>query len=60
MKEIGFIGLGNMGSKMSTHLAKAGYNVSGFDINHKLIDELLLLILKKRFQFLRFQKIKMC
>ena len=38
MKEIGFIGLGNMGSKMSVHLAKAGYNVSGFDIDYKLID----------------------
>ena len=40
MKEIGFIGLGNMGSKMSVHLAKAGYNVSGFDIDYKLMDNL--------------------
>ena len=40
MKEIGFVGLGNMGSKMSIHLANAGYNVSGFDIDEKLIKEL--------------------
>ena len=40
MKEIGFIGLGNMGSNMSVHLAKAGYNVSGFDIDNKLMDDL--------------------
>ena len=47
MKEIGFIGLGNMGSKMSVHLAKAGYNVSGFDIDNKLMDELTEFQIKK-------------
>ncbi len=47
MKEIGFIGLGNMGSKMSVHLAKAGYNVSGFDIDYKLMDELAEFEIKK-------------
>ena len=47
MKEIGFIGLGNMGSKMSVHLAKAGYNVSGFDIDSKLMDELTEFQIKK-------------
>ncbi len=33
MNNIGFIGLGNMGSKMSHNLVKNGYNVTGFDIN---------------------------
>ena len=47
MKDIGFIGLGNMGSKMSIHLAKAGYNVSGFDIDNKLIDILTGFGIKK-------------
>ena len=47
MKEIGFIGLGNMGSKMSVHLAKAGYNVSGFDIDCKLMDNLTEFGIKK-------------
>ena len=47
MKEIGFIGLGNMGSKMSVHLAKAGYNVSGFDIDYKLMDNLTKFGIKK-------------
>ena len=47
MKEIGFIGLGNMGSKMSVHLAKAGYNVSGFDIDYKLMDNLTKFNIKK-------------
>ena len=37
MKKIGFIGLGNMGSKMCLHLVKAGYHVSGFDIDETLI-----------------------
>jgi 3-hydroxyisobutyrate dehydrogenase len=41
MKKIGFIGLGNMGSKMCVHLVKGGHTVSGFDINKKLIDELV-------------------
>ena len=47
MKEIGFIGLGNMGSKMSVHLSKAGYNVSGFDIDNKLMDEVAKFGIKK-------------
>ena len=47
MKEIGFIGLGNMGSKMSIHLAKAGFNVSGFDVDSKLIDKLTEFGIKK-------------
>ena len=47
MKEIGFIGLGNMGSKMSVHLAKAGFDVSGFDIDHKLMNDLVEFGVKK-------------
>ncbi len=32
MKTIGFIGLGNMGGPMAANLAKAGYEVTGFDL----------------------------
>jgi 3-hydroxyisobutyrate dehydrogenase len=32
MKKIGFIGLGNMGSKMSVNLVKKGFKVTGYDI----------------------------
>ncbi len=35
--KIGFIGLGNMGSPMAANLAKAGYDVFGFDIEDKSI-----------------------
>tara|TARA_A100001015_G_scaffold310795_1_gene412826 strand:- start:2681 stop:3553 length:873 start_codon:yes stop_codon:yes gene_type:complete len=41
MKKIGFIGLGNMGSKMVVNLLKANYEVIGYDINEKFIDELI-------------------
>ena len=41
MKKIGFIGLGNMGSKMVVHLLKGGYEVQGFDLNVSLVDKLL-------------------
>ena len=30
--QIGFIGLGNMGAPMATNLAKAGHDVTGFDV----------------------------
>ena len=33
MKNVGFIGLGNMGSKMSCNLVNNGFTVTGFDIN---------------------------
>ena len=32
MKNIGFIGLGNMGKGMSINLSKSNYNVIGYDI----------------------------
>ena len=35
IKNIGFIGLGAMGTPMATHLLKAGYPVKGFDLNEK-------------------------
>ena len=38
--KIGFIGLGNMGSPMAANLAKAGYEVFGFDIKEKSISNL--------------------
>ncbi len=41
MKKIGFIGLGNMGSKMVVNLLNANYEVIGYDINEKFIDDLI-------------------
>ena len=41
MKKIGFIGLGNMGSKMVANLLAANYEVIGYDINKNLVDELV-------------------
>ena len=41
MKKIGFIGLGNMGSKMVKNLLQANYEVVGYDINEELVDELI-------------------
>ena len=41
MTRIGFIGLGNMGSKMVANLLEANYEVIGYDINESLVDELL-------------------
>ena len=38
MKRIAFIGLGNMGTPMSISLARAGYEVHGYDIISKKID----------------------
>ena len=40
MKNIGFIGLGNMGAKMAVHLLKAGHNVFGYDLDENLVDQL--------------------
>ena len=40
IKNIGFIGLGNMGSKMAIHLAKEGYKVQGYDLNQNIFDTL--------------------
>ena len=47
MSRIGFIGLGNMGSKMVLNLLKANYEVKGYDINEKFVDILLPKGLKK-------------
>jgi len=41
MKKIGFIGLGNMGSKMVKNLLQANYEVIGYDINENLVDALV-------------------
>jgi len=43
-QKIGMIGLGIMGSAMSTNLLKAGFSVTGFDI---LIERVELLVSKK-------------
>ncbi|XP_057763867.1 probable 3-hydroxyisobutyrate dehydrogenase, mitochondrial isoform X2 [Salvia miltiorrhiza] len=37
IKRVGFIGLGNMGSRMADNLFKAGYNVVVHDINHDVM-----------------------
>ena len=47
MKKVGFIGLGNMGSKMVINLLNANHEVVGFDINEKLVDQLVSKGLKK-------------
>ena len=41
MKRIGFVGLGNMGSKMVINLLQANYKVIGYDINEEFIDKLI-------------------
>jgi 3-hydroxyisobutyrate dehydrogenase len=40
MKNISFIGLGNMGSEMALNLSKSGYNVTGFDIHQEKYKQL--------------------
>ena len=47
MKKIGFIGLGNMGTEMAINLSKAGYNITGYDINEKFVDKLKPFGIKK-------------
>ncbi len=41
MTKIGFIGLGNMGAKMTMNLLKANYKVVGYDVNQELVNNLL-------------------
>ena len=41
MTKIGFIGLGNMGTKMTMNLLKANYEVIGYDINKAFVKKLL-------------------
>ena len=38
-QKIGFVGLGNMGSPMASHLARAGFPLSAFDVNQKALEE---------------------
>jgi len=38
MKQIAFIGLGNMGGPMAGNLAKAGHRVTGFDLSQASLD----------------------
>ncbi len=47
MKKIGFIGLGNMGSKMVLNLLNAKYEVLGYDINDESVDKLVEFGMKK-------------
>lgn len=46
IKKIGFIGLGAMGTPMTKFLLKAGYDVTGFDVEKKRISALAKLGLK--------------
>ena len=41
MTKIGFIGLGNMGAKMTMNLLKANYEVIGYDLNKEFVNNLL-------------------
>jgi 3-hydroxyisobutyrate dehydrogenase len=41
MASIGFIGLGNMGSPMAANLAKAGHQVTGYDIVPRAVEALV-------------------
>ena len=36
--KIGFIGLGNMGSRMVKNLLNAGYSIIGYDIDKTMVD----------------------
>jgi 3-hydroxyisobutyrate dehydrogenase len=47
MKKVGFVGLGNMGARMSTLLLEADYEVIGYDINEDFVNQLLPKGLKK-------------
>ena len=47
MTKIGFIGLGNMGAKMTMNLLKANYEVIGYDINKEFVNNLLPIGLKQ-------------
>ena len=40
MANIGFIGLGNMGSPMASNLLKAGHKVCAFDLNKQALEQL--------------------
>ncbi|MBT4137997.1 MAG: NAD(P)-binding domain-containing protein, partial [Candidatus Latescibacteria bacterium] len=40
MKNIGFIGLGNMGISMAENLIKSGFNLTGFDLSSKQLETL--------------------
>ena len=46
MTKIGFIGLGNMGAKMTMNLLKGNYEVVGYDINKEFVKNLLPFLFK--------------
>ena len=54
MKKIGFIGLGNMGSKMVINLLKANYEVVGYDINENFTNSLVPNGLRKALNLTEF------
>jgi len=46
MKNIGFIGLGNMGFEMIQNLTKSDYNIIGYDLNNEIYPKLNNLYIK--------------
>jgi len=41
IKRVGFIGLGNMGGPMCSHLVEAGFEVTAFDLNSDALDRVV-------------------
>lgn len=41
MRQVAFVGLGNMGGPMAANLVKAGYDVTGFDLSQTVVDALV-------------------
>ena len=56
MTKIGFIGLGNMGAKMTMNLLKANYEVIGYDINEEFVKNLFPLGLKQATNLIEIAK----
>lgn len=54
IKNIGFIGLGNMGLKMAINLVKGGYKVQGYDVNENIISSLEEFGIKKSETLINF------
>jgi 3-hydroxyisobutyrate dehydrogenase len=41
IERVGFVGLGNMGGPMCSHLARAGFEVTAFDLSSEALDRVL-------------------
>ncbi|MDC0457946.1 NAD(P)-binding domain-containing protein, partial [Alphaproteobacteria bacterium] len=47
MKKVGFIGLGNMGTPMVKNLLKEDYDVIGYDVDSKSVEDIIPFGIKK-------------